>query len=187
MKTYPTDLTDSQWNHIKEMFPPPKATGRPREVEFREIVNAILYLLLTGCQWRFIPPDYLPWRTCYDCFRAWQDIGLCYRIHETLRSDLRRKKGRHKHPTAGLLDWQRVKTTAVASSRGFDAGKKIMGRKRHILVDTPLFDGGFSSNNGLCSRLQWIKEIAGVRLVCIARSCARFGWTVIIAGWSLKG
>ena len=137
MKKYPTDLTDSQWNHIKEMFPPPKVTGRPREVDFREIVNAIYYLLFTGCQWRFIPHDYPPWRTCYGYFRAWQDVGLWYRIHETLRSALRQKKGRHKHPTADSLDSQSVKTTAVPSSRGFDAGKKIMGRKRHILVDTP--------------------------------------------------
>ena len=136
MKKYPTDLTDSQWNHIKEMFPPPKATGRPREIEFREIVNAIYYLLLTGCQWRFMPNDYSSWRTVYGYFRAWQNSGLWYRLHETLRSDLRQKKGRHKHPTAGSLDSQSVKTTAVPSSRGFDAGKKIMGRKRHILVDT---------------------------------------------------
>ena len=118
------------------MFPQPKPTGRPREIDFREVVNAIYYLLFTGCQWRFIPNDYPPWRTCYGYFRAWQDAGLWYRIHETLRSDLRQKKGRHKHPTAGSLDSQSVKTTTVPSSRGFDAGKKIMGRKRHILVDT---------------------------------------------------
>ena len=136
MKKYPTDLTDSQWNHIKDLFPTPKATGRPREIEFREVVNAIYYLLFTGCQWRFIPHDYPPWRSVYGYFRAWQDAGLWYRIHETLRSALRQKKGRHKHPTAGSLDSQSVKTTAVPSSRGFDAGKKIMGRKRHILVDT---------------------------------------------------
>ena len=172
MKKYPTDLTDSQWNHIKDLFPKPKATGRPREVEFREIVNALLYLLFTGCQWRFIPNDYPPWRTCYGYFRAWQDAGLWYRIHETLRSDLRQKKGRHKHPTAGSLDSQSVKTTAVPSSRGFDAGKKIMGRKRHILVDTPLFDGRFGSNHGLCSRPRWIKEIVAF-LWCASQEVAK--------------
>ena len=136
MKKYPTDLTDSQWNHIKDLFPQPKATGRPREIEFREIVNAIYYLLFTGCQWRFIPNDYPHWRSVYGYFQTWQKDGTWYRIHETLRSDLRQKKGRHKHPTAGSVDSQSVKTTAVPSSRGFDAGKKIMGRKRHILVDT---------------------------------------------------
>jgi putative transposase len=135
-RKYPSDLTDSQWNHIKELFPAPKPTGRPREVDFREIVNACFYLLFTGCQWRFIPNDYPKWRTVYGYFQTWQKNGLWYRLHETLRSQLRRKKGKHKHPSAAALDSQSVKTTAVPSSRGFDAGKKIMGRKRHLLVDT---------------------------------------------------
>ncbi len=136
VKKYPSDLTDSQWNHIKDFFPLPKASGRPRLVEFREVVNAVLYLVFTGCQWRFIPNDYPKWQTVYYYFRKWQQDETWRRIHETLRSDLRRKKGRHKHPTAGSLDSQSVKTTAVPSSRGFDAGKLINGRKRHILVDT---------------------------------------------------
>ncbi len=136
VKKYPSDLTDSQWHHIKDLFPKPKRTGRPREVDFREVVNAVLYLVFTGCQWRFIPIDYLKWQTVYYYFSRWQKDGTWYRMHETLRSQLRRKKGRHKHPTAGSLDSQSVKTTAVPSSRGFDAGKKINGRKRHILVDT---------------------------------------------------
>jgi putative transposase len=135
-RKYPSDLTDSQWNHIKDLFPKPKAMGRPRSVDFREIVNAVLYLIFTGCQWRFIPNDYPKWRTCYGYFKQWQANGTWYRIHETLRSELRRKKGKHKHPTAGSLDSQSIKTTSVPSSRGFDAGKKIMGRKRHLLVDT---------------------------------------------------
>jgi len=136
VKKYPSDLTDSQWHHIKDLFPAPKETGRPREVDFREIVNAILYLLFTGCQWRFIPNDYPNWRTVYGYFQAWQQDGTWFRTHETLRSQLRRKRGKHKHPSAGSLDSQSVKTTSVPSSRGFDAGKKVMGRKRHILVDT---------------------------------------------------
>ena len=135
-RKYPTELTDSQWHHIKDFFPAPKATGRPREVEFREVVNAIVFLVVTGCQWRMLPKDYPKWQIVYHYFQRWQKDGIWYRIHETLRSDLRRKKGRHKHPTAGSLDSQSVKTTAVPSSRGFDAGKKINGRKRHILVDT---------------------------------------------------
>jgi putative transposase len=136
VKKYPTDLTDSQWHHIKDLLPAPKKSGRPREADLREVVNAILYLVFTGCQWRFLPREYPHWRTVYGYFQQWQKNGLWYRLHETLRADLRRKKGRHKHPTAGALDSQSVKTTAVPGPRGFDAGKKIMGRKRHLVVDT---------------------------------------------------
>jgi putative transposase len=136
VKKYPSDLTDSQWNHIKDFFPLPKRTGRPRKVEFREIVNGVLYLVFTGCQWRFLPVDYGKWQTVYYYFARWQKDGTWHRIHETLRSGLRQQTGRHKHPSAGSLDSQSVKTTSVPSSRGFDAGKKIQGRKRHLLVDT---------------------------------------------------
>ena len=135
-KIYPSDLTDSQWNHIEDFFPLPKRTGRPRQVEFRQIVNGVSYPVITGCQWRFLPTDYGKWQTVYHYFARWQKDGLWHRIHETLRSDLRKKKRRHKHPTAGSLDWQSVKTTSVPSSRGFDAGRKINGRKRHLPVDT---------------------------------------------------
>lgn len=135
-KKYPTDLTDSQWNNIKDFFPPPKHTGRPRKVEFRQIVNGVLYLVFIGCQWRFLTGEYGKWQTVYYYFARWQKDGIWYRMHETLRARLRRKKQRHKHPTAGSLNSQSVKTTAVPSSRSFDAGKKIQVRKRHILVDT---------------------------------------------------
>jgi putative transposase len=136
VKKYPTDLTDSRWHHIKDFLPAPKHTGRPREVDFRQIVNAILYLVFTGCQWRFLPTDYPNWQTVYYYFAKWKNDGTWYRIHETLRAAERARQGKHKHPTAGAADSQSVKTTALPSSRGFDAGKKINGRKRHILVDT---------------------------------------------------
>ena len=129
-KIYPTDLTDSQWNHIKDFFPPPKQTGRPREIEFRQIVNAILFLLVTGCQWRMIPQDYGKWQSVYYYFAKWKKDGTWFRIHETLRAQERIRQGKNKHPTAGAADSQSVKTTAVPSARGFDAGKKINGRKR---------------------------------------------------------
>jgi len=99
-------------------------------------VNAILFLLLTGCQWRFIPQDYPCWQTVYRYFAKWKDDGTWFRIHETLRAQERLRQGKKKHPTAGAADSQSVKTTALPSSRGYDGGKKINGRKRHILVDT---------------------------------------------------
>lgn len=135
-KKYPTDLTDSQWHHIKDYFCAPKLTGRPREVDFRHLVNAILFLLVTGCQWRMMPPDFPKWQTVYYYFAKWKTDGTWFRIHETLRAEERVRQGKKKHPTAGAADSQSVKTTAVPSARGFDAGKKIMGRKRHLLVDT---------------------------------------------------
>jgi len=113
-KIYPTDVTDSQWNHIKDFFPVPKATGRPREVEFRQIVNAILFLLFTGCQWRFIPRDYAKWK----------NDGTWFRIHETLRPQERIRQGRNKYPSAGAADSQTVKTTALPSSRGYGRGQE---------------------------------------------------------------
>ena len=135
-KVYPSDLTDSQWHLIKDFFPKPKPTGRPRENEFRLVINGILYITKTGVPWRYMPKEYPVWGTVYDYFRQWRNDGLWRRIHDTLRAKLRVKKGRHKHATAGAIDSQSVKTTAVSGIRGFDAGKKILGRKRHILVDT---------------------------------------------------
>lgn len=135
-QNYQSELTDSQWNHIKDFFPLPKETGRPREVDFRQIVNAILFLLVAGCQWRMIPTTYGKWQTIYYYFTRWKKDGTWFRLHETLRTQERIRQGKKKHPTAGAADSQSVRTTAVASARGFDAGKKINGRKRHILVDT---------------------------------------------------
>lgn len=133
---YPTDLNDSQWDLIKEMIPKTRAGGRPRSLEMRAIVNAILYLVVGGIQWRMMPKEYPKWQSVYHYFREWRQTGLWKRIHDTLRARTREKAGRHKHPTAGCIDSQSVETTLVPGIRGFDAGKHVMGRKRHILVDT---------------------------------------------------
>ena len=139
MKTnqlYPTDLTDRQWDGIKDLIPAAKPGGRPRSLQMRAVVNAILYLVMSGCQWRMLPREYPAWQSVYTYFQPWRDDGTWQRIHDTLRAQRRRKAGRHKHPTAGALDSQRVKTTQVPGVRGYDAGKQVNGRKRHILVDT---------------------------------------------------
>ncbi|MCB0208661.1 MAG: IS5 family transposase [Anaerolineae bacterium] len=130
-------MTDSQWAIIHEMIPPAKSGGRPRSLDMRQVVNAILYIVVGGIQWRMLPKEYPKWQSVYHYFRTWRDDGTWQRIHDTLRAEIRRKAGRHKHPTAASLDSQSVKTgTTPAGLRGFDGGKQVTGRKRHILVDT---------------------------------------------------
>ena len=133
---YPTDLTDSQWDIIQDLIPPAKPGGRPRSLEMRQIVNAILYVVVGGIQWRMLPKEYPAWQSVYGYFRDWRNDQRWQRIHDTLRAQVRRQAGRHKQPTAGCLDSQSVKTTSVPGIRGFDKAKLINGRKRHLLVDT---------------------------------------------------
>jgi putative transposase len=136
-KLYPSDLTDSQWSIIQELIPPAKSVGRPRNLDMRLVVNAILYIVVGGIQWRMLPKEYPNWQSVYYYFRIWRDDGTWQRIHDTLRAEVRQKSGRHKHPTAGSLDSQSVKTDITPYGvRGFDGGKLITGRKRHILVDS---------------------------------------------------
>jgi putative transposase len=102
----------------------------------RQVINAILYILVSGAQWRMLPRDYPKWKSVYHYFRQWRKDGTWQRIHDTLRAQVRQQAGRHKHPTAGALDSQSVKTTQVPGVRGYDSGKHVNGRKRHLLVDT---------------------------------------------------
>ncbi|WP_407659933.1 IS5 family transposase [Litorilinea aerophila] len=134
---YPTNLTDSQWAIIQDLIPPAKPGGRPRSLDMRQVVNGILYLTVSGIQWRMLPREYPPWPSVYTYFRQWRDDGTWQRIHDTLRAEVCRREGRHKHATAGSIDSQTVKTGVNPMGiRGFDGGKRTMGRKRHILVDT---------------------------------------------------
>jgi putative transposase len=134
---YPTDMTDSQWDIIQQMIPPAKLGGRPRTLDMRQVINAIFYLVVSGIQWRMMPKDYPKWQSVYYYFSIWRDDGIWQRMHDTLRAEVRTKEGRHKHPTAGSLDSQSVKTGINPNGvRGFDGGKNMTGRKRHILVDT---------------------------------------------------
>jgi putative transposase len=135
-QTYPSDLTQSQWEHIKDLFPVHQGRGRPRTVNLQRIVNAILYLTITGCQWRYLPKEYPAWQHVYYYFDKWRRDGTWLQVHERLRCQVRQKSGRHKHPTGGCMDSQSVKTSAVPGERGYDKAKNVTGRKRHVLVDT---------------------------------------------------
>jgi putative transposase len=129
-------LSDSQWSIIQEMIPAAKSGGRPRSLDMRQVINAILYVTVGGIQWRMLPKEYPTWQSVYTYFRNWRKDGIWQRIHDMLRAKVRRRAGRHKHPTAGCLDSQSVKTTSFGGTRGYDAGKKINGSKRHLLVDS---------------------------------------------------
>ena len=162
MASYPTDLSDSQW----QVIAPYLKDKRKRKHPYRVILNSIFYLVKTGCQWRMLPHDFPKWQTVYFYFSRWKRDGTLEQIQQALVEQLRLKAGRKAEPTVAILDAQSAKTTLVAGEqRGFDAGKKVKGRKRHIIVDTlglvlavVIQSASMQDRNGADEVIAWMKQ-----------------------------
>ena len=191
MRIYPTDLTDSQWSKVENFF-----IIRKRKHSLRVIINAMLYIAKTGVQWRMLPHDYPNWKLVYYYFRKWTTEGLIEEIHEWLRNYCRKQAGRNESPSMGLIDSQSVKTSCITTEKGYDAGKKVTGRKRHIITDTMGFILAIVIHNAD------IQDRVGARLVLrelqhkypLMRKILADGgysgtlieWTLSVFGWTLE-
>jgi transposase len=135
--SYPSDLSEGEWEIISDLLPAPEKLGRPRSVDMQAVVNAIFYILYAGCAWRMLPHDFPAWQTVYYYFRRWREDGTWEHLNAKLQQWVRVSENRHPLPSAAIIDSQSVKYAAPhRESVGFDGGKKVNGRKRHILVDT---------------------------------------------------
>ena len=143
-RRYASDLTDAEWRLIEPFMPPVRRLGRPRETDLRAVIDAILYIARTGCQWRLLPKDFPPFTTVQGYFYDWRDQNLFERINFELLQT-REAAGRELSPSAGVIDSQSVKTTESGGPRGYDAAKKVKDRKRHVVTDT---SGRYCQING---------------------------------------
>jgi putative transposase len=193
---YPTDLTNRQWQLIRQLLPKQSRLGR-RPIDRRQIINAILYVVRTGCQWRMLPKNFPNWSTVYNVFWRWRNDGTWQKIHDALRAKVRKNAGKKSTPTVAIIDSQSIRTAEGGEERGYDAGKKITGRKRHVAVDTlglllavVVHGAGCQDQNGA----KWVLEKLGkhfcrLKIIFGDSAYGRSGlpdWVQETFGWILQ-
>lgn len=195
---YPTDISEVQWLILEPLLLAVlnlSGRGRPRQVELREIINAIFYVLRTGCAWRMLPHDFPAWQTVYGYFRRWRESGVWEKLNDALRESVRAQAGRETQPSAAIMDSQSVKSSSVAGERGFDAAKLVTGRKRHLLVDVLglllavyVHPANVAERAGAKLLLQRAKSKGFSRLQLVWADGGYSGlllaaWTMLVTGW----
>ena len=192
---YPSDLNDGQWQVLRDLLPKQSKRGR-RPICRRLILNAIMYVNRTGCQWRALPHDFPKWKTVYTIFWRWRRDGVWQRIHEALCRHVRKQSGKKPTPSVAIVDSQSIRTAEGGEERGYDAGKKITGRKRHLAVDTlglvwaVVVHGAYwQDHDGACLVFQKLKFFGRLRVLFADSAYGRNGlpqWVQETFGWILQ-